>query len=136
VRLSARGRLAIESVWLPSALLPGEGVAWEGIASDRARVTLTLDGEAIPLTLTVGDDGRLRAVTMLRHGDHGVESWRPLPYGVEVDEETTFGGYTIPTRLRGGWRYGSERYDPAGAAILRVLDAEFAAPPVVLSSHA
>ena len=34
-----------------------------------------------------------------------------------------FDGYTIPTRVRGGWWYGTERYDPAGASLLRVLDA-------------
>jgi hypothetical protein len=122
---SARGRLAIEAIWLPSALLPGRGVAWEGISNDRARVTLTIDGEEIPLTLTVGEAGGLREVTMLRHGDVGVERWQPIPYGVEVEEEATFGGYTIPTRLWGGWWYGTERYDPAGASILGVLGASF-----------
>lgn len=123
VSRSARGRLAIEVIWLPSALLPGEGVAWEEVSADKARVTLTIDGEAIPLTLTVGSDGGLREVTMRRYGDVGVDSWRPIPYGVEVEAEATFDGYTIPTRLRGGWWYGSERYDPAGASLLSVLDA-------------
>ena len=60
---------------------------------------------------------------MLRHGNVGVDSWQPIPYGVEVLADATFGGYTIPTRLRGGWWYGTERYDPAGASLLRVLDA-------------
>lgn len=122
---SARGRLAIESVWLPSALLPGPGVVWEGLSAERARVALTVDGEAIPLTLTVGEDGGLREVVMRRHGDYGVDSWQALPYGVAVGSEATFGGYTVPTRLRGGWWYGSDRYDPAAAADLRVLDARY-----------
>jgi hypothetical protein len=122
---SARGRLAIEAIWLPSALLPGREVSWEGISNDRARVTLTLDGEEMPLTLTVDEGGSLREVTTLRHGDVGVDRWQLIPYGVEVEEEATFEGYTIPTRLRGGWWFGTERYDPAGADILRVLGASF-----------
>jgi hypothetical protein len=125
VSRSARGRLAIEAIWLPSALLPGHGVSWEGISDDRARVTLTIDGEEIPLTLTVDEAGGLREATMLRHGDLGVDRWQPIPYGVEVEAEATFQGYTIPTRLRGGWWYGTDRYDPAGASVLRVLGASF-----------
>lgn len=122
---SARGRLAIEAVWLPSALLPGRHVVWEGLSEDRARATLTIDGEAIPLTLVVGQDGALREITMMRHGNVGVASWQPIPYGVESEAEATFGGFTIPIRLRGGWWYGDERYDPASAAEFRVLTASF-----------
>ena len=125
VSRSARGRLAIEAIWLPTALLPTEGVSWQGLPDGRCRVVLTIDGETLALSLAVDGDGGLREVTMERHGDVGVDSWRPIPYGVEVESEAAFGGYTIPTRLRGGWWYGTERYDPDAAARLRVTGASF-----------
>ena len=62
---------------------------------------------------------------MERHGDVGVEWWGPIPYGFAVEEERTFEGYTIPTRVRGGWWYGTERYDVADASLFRVVDARF-----------
>jgi hypothetical protein len=125
VTRSARGRLAGEAIWFPPALLPARGASWAALDAERARVTLTIDGEALTLTLRVADDGRLREMTMLRHGDVGVDSWRALPYGVEVLEEASFGGYTIPTRARGGWWYGSERASAAGASEFKVVAADF-----------
>ena len=56
VTRSSQGRLAGESVWLPSALLPGLGASWEAVDDTHARVTLTIDGEAIPLTLQIERD--------------------------------------------------------------------------------
>jgi hypothetical protein len=125
VTRSARHRLAIESIWLPSSLLPAENVIWEPIDDSRARVVVTIDGEPIPLTLTVDNDGRLLEVTMLRHGDIGVPAWQAIPYGVRVEAETLFGGYAIPTRVRGGWWYGTERGTAHDASLFTVTNARF-----------
>lgn len=125
VTRSARHRLAIESVWLPSSLLPAENVVWEAVDTARARVVVTIDGEPVPLTLTVDDAGRLQEVTMLRHGDVGVPTWRPIPYGVRVEAEASFGGYTVPIRMRGGWWYGTERSTAADASVFAVRAARF-----------
>lgn len=125
VARSSRGRLVAEAVWCPTTLV-GPGVSWEAVDADRARFTLSVDGEAIPVTLHVGPDGALRDVTLERWGDVGVSSFRPLPYGFAVEEEATFEGVTIPTRLRGGWGYGTDRFDPASAATFIVRSATFA----------
>ncbi len=122
---SARGRLIGEAVWCPTALV-GRGVTWEAVDDDRARFTLTVDGEPIAVTLRVGPDGALREVTLDRWGDVGVPRCRPIPYGFRVGEERTFEGVTIPTRIRGGWWYGTDRFDPASAATFTVKNAEFA----------
>ena len=111
VARSARGRLAGETIWNPAALLPGPGVAWEAVDERTARVTLPIDGEPIPLTLTVESDGRLRSAVLPRWGDQTEDRHHALiPFGVEVLEECTFDGYTIPARLGGGWWYDTERY--------------------------
>lgn len=125
VTRSACHRLAIESIWLPSSLLPREGIRWDAVDQTHARVAMTIDGEAVPLTLGVDPSGGLREVTMLRHGDVGVPAWQPISYGTRVEAEASFGGYTIPTRLRGGWWYGTERYAPDDARVFRVRSARF-----------
>jgi len=129
VARSSRGRLVAEAVWCPTALI-GPDVTWEAVDADRARFTLSVDGEAIPVAVHIGPDGALRAVTLERWGDVGVSSFRPLPYGFAVEEEAAFEGVTIPVRLRGGWGYGTPRYDPVTAATFIVRAAVFAARPI------
>lgn len=125
VSRSARHRLAAESLWVPSALLPGPGVEWEPIDEDRARVVLTVDGEEIPLTYTVGPDGALQSFRMQRYGDVGDEPWELIPYGFEVVSEGSFDGYTIPTKVRGGWWFGDGSYEPEDHPEFEILSATF-----------
>jgi len=40
-------------------------------------------------------------------------SFRYIPYGASLGEERTFGGYTIPSKIKVGWWYGTERYNEA-----------------------
>jgi hypothetical protein len=125
VTRSSRHRLAAESVWLPATLLPAAGAQWTAVDDERATVSLSIDGEEIPITLRVDEQGQLREVTMMRHGNEGRADWGPTPYGFAVEDEATFAGYTIPSRLRGGWWFGSERYDEANASAFEVHDAQF-----------
>lgn len=124
VSRSSRGRLAGETIWTPAALLPGPGVRWTALDDTHAVVTLTVDGETIPLTLAIAADGALRSITMQRYGD--VDGpWQPLPYGFAVEAERTFGGFTIPAVVVGGWHFGTDRFDPAAASRFEILDADY-----------
>lgn len=125
VNRSSRDRLAGESIWLPSALLPHAGARWEAVDETHARVEITIDGEAIPLTLHIDEAGHLREVTMMRYGDVGVDTWQPISYGFAVEEERTFEGYTIPSVIQGGWWYGTDRYDPQTASRFHIREASF-----------
>jgi hypothetical protein len=122
---STRGRLAAESAWIPSLHLPVLGASWEPIDETAARVSITVDGEPFFITLKVDEDGRLLELTMLRHGDVGVPSFRPIPYGFAVESEATFQGYTVASRLTGGWWYGTDRYDPANASSFALRDIRY-----------
>ena len=124
VSRAAAGRLLAESVLVPPALLPGTGASWHEGDGSRLRIDLTAGQETTALTLALDDDGRVREVVIQRWGnqtDGGEYAY--VPFGVGVDEEATFGGYTIPSRLRAGWWYGTDRYAEFFRA--RIKDAVF-----------
>ena len=72
--------------------------------------------------MTVNGTGRLQAVELDRWGnpDHG--PFRLTRFGGFVDEESTFGGYTIPSRLRIGWHFGSDRFARDGELFRVTID--------------
>jgi hypothetical protein len=108
---SAMARLVIEGVTLLSSFLPGPNVEISGIDDSRFTVTTHLHGEATPITITVDADGRPTEVTMLRWGNLTPDgSYQAIPYGMKITGERTFGGYTIPSQVAGGWWYGTQQY--------------------------
>ena len=111
---SAIGRLVGEYMWLPSAWLPQAGAVVEPVDDERFAATANVDGERTRVVLRVGDDGRLTEGTFQRYGNITEDKhYQYIPFGGPDDEEGTFGGYTIPTSIRAGWWYGTERYQEA-----------------------
>jgi hypothetical protein len=106
-----RERALIELFWLPSAYVEA-GVQWQEIDGERCGVRVSLDGGDLALVLRVDPQGRLREITTERWGSVGTENrqFRTIPFGFVVDREERCDGYAIPTELRGGWWYGTERY--------------------------
>ncbi len=127
VTRASQGRLVGEAVWCPTALVHPD-VTWEAVADDRAQFTVAVDGDPVTVTLHLADDGVLREVTLDRWGSPDGQAARFHPYGFRVDAEGTFGGVTIPTRLTGGWGYGTDGYDPSVAASFTVRRAEWVLP--------
>jgi hypothetical protein len=111
VSRAALGRMACETIWLPSSLLPQRGVKWEALDDESARATMKISEETITLTLFVESDGRLREVRILRWGDQTEDGgFGYVPFGGRIQEERDFGGYTIPSKVSVGWRIGTDRY--------------------------
>lgn len=108
VSRSAAGRMAIESIFLPSSLLPRAGTSWAPVDDATARATIG-DGRHT-VDFTVRESGQLARATMLRWGNENpARAYREEAFGTfTVGEEKTFSGYTIPTRLSVGWRPGSD----------------------------
>jgi hypothetical protein len=126
VAASSRGRVAAESFWAPTTLLPQAGARWSAVDDERATVCVSIDGQEESVTFAVDDDGALRELTMMRWGDAQVEEHQRIPYGFSVLEERCFEGVTIASRLRGGWWFGTDRYRPDEASTFEVLRARYA----------
>lgn len=108
VSRSAAGRVAGESVLLPSLLLPQRGARWAPLDHLRARVTRWVDGEEITLTLTIDAQGHLTHVTFMRwRDDAGAGEPGPVRFDVLFEGELVRGGYRIPASMRAGWRLGA-----------------------------
>ncbi|WP_414624717.1 DUF6920 family protein [Calothrix sp. CCY 0018] len=108
---SGIGRFAGESFWLPSALLPQNGVNWRVIDDNNIEASMKIDGEPITLTFTIDSNGKLLKMFVLRWGDQTEDgSHTYIPFGGEVLEEKTFAGFTIPSRISAGWWFGTDKY--------------------------
>jgi hypothetical protein len=123
---SAVGRLAAECVWLPSALLL-HGDEWARRGTERFGVTLPAAERRIDLTVALASSGALRSVALQRWGELDDEDgFGYRPFGGIAEEEQTWEGYTIPSRLRVGWGFDGERFAPDGEFFrCRIEGAEF-----------
>lgn len=117
---SAAGRWMAESILLPSMLLPELGARWDG-----DDVTLRRCGETTTLSLALDERGGLQGFRTLRWGNPSGASFDFVPFGGVVEEERTFGGITIPTRLRVGWHAGTSRWSEGEFFRMTVEDARF-----------
>lgn len=108
---SARGRLAIETVWVPSCLLPQRGARWEAVDDQSAKVIRVINGEEFQLTLSFDAEGRLLHAVIPRWGDVREKGrFEFIPFGSQSHQERTFAGYTIPSNLGAGWWFGEDHY--------------------------
>lgn len=113
VTRSASGRVAAESIWLPSFLCDAS-VWWRAGEAGVAHARFAVDGHAAELALRL-DQGRVRSIAMSRWGNPDGQAFHEASFGAFVDQEATFGGYTIPARLRVGWYVDdSARFDAEG----------------------
>jgi hypothetical protein len=97
---SSIGRLQSESVCLPSVFC----------------------GERAELDFTIDRTGRLKTFKLPRWGNPDGTEFRYVDFGGILEEEGTFCGYTIPTRLRIGWYFGSERFESEGEFFRATID--------------
>jgi hypothetical protein len=114
---SAIGRLQSESVCLPSVFC-GDHVSW--ISTDSSHLDSSLhssfvvQGERAELDFTIDQTGRLKTFKLPRWGNPDGAEFRYVDFGGILEEDGTFCGYTIPTRLRVGWYFGTERFESEG----------------------
>lgn len=122
---SAAGRVAAETTWLPSVLC-GEGVTWVQLGPSRARAAFAVSGEQVEVEIATDGAGRVEGLKLQRWGNPEGAAFHLVSFGGLAAGEATFDGYTIPTRLRVGWYFGTPRFESAGEFFRCTIDrAEF-----------
>jgi hypothetical protein len=122
---SGIGRLQSESVWLPSVFC-GDGVSWTSTESSdldsNLHSSFVVQGEKAEGDFTIDRTGRLKTAKLPRWGNPDGAEFRYVDFGGIFEEEGTFCGYTIPTRLRIGWYFGSDRFESEGEFFRATID--------------
>lgn len=118
---SAIGRFEIESMWLPS-MLCGRDFAWNTVDSSRVVVKFTRQDEPAEIRLNIDKDARVQSVKMRRWCNPDGRGFRYEDFGAIVEQEAAFGGFTIPSRLRSGWYFGTDRFESEGEFIRVTID--------------
>ncbi len=118
---SAAGRFHIESVLLPSVFCRGD-VTWGSADTSHLQASFIAQGEPAKLDLTLDQLGRPQTAQLPRWGNPEGAAHHYVDFGAIIEAEGTFSGYTIPTRLRVGWYFGSDRFEPEGEFFRATID--------------
>jgi hypothetical protein len=118
---SSAGRVNIESIWLPSVLLHDK-ISWTAVDDSHFHARFTAHGETAEIDYVTGEEGGLQSVTMPRWGNPGGGEFQLANFGGFVEQEAAFAGYTIPSRMRAGWHFGAERFEPEGEFFRVTID--------------
>ena len=126
VSRSLAGRAALESVFVPTTLLPQRGATWTAVDADRAEVALGDAGAATSVVITVAPDGRLASATCERWGnDTADRAWTKQAFTIDVDltaPELRVSGIAVPGKFAAAWGRGDQRHEFLRAT---VVGAEF-----------
>jgi hypothetical protein len=105
---SASFRSAVEGIWAPASLLPHNGVRWEQIGPDRARLHFDRAAPPIILEISLSPAGAVREIVGQRWSNANPDkAFRLQPFGGTIEAERRFGGYTIPSRISAGNHFGT-----------------------------
>ena len=95
-------RQLAEMVWLPTALLPSEGVTWTAIDERTARATLADDGIRASLDFHFGDLGQIVGFSGERHRDVGGQLVL-TPWRGRFRDYARAGGLMVPMAAEVEW---------------------------------
>jgi len=116
---SAVGRMEAESLWLPTMLMRGD-VRWT--AGDERHAIATFRDSHNSIDFGVDNEGRLTSVSLQRWGNPDGKAFRLIDFGGRIEAERTFDGYTIPSRVRVGWYFGTPRFETEGEFFRATID--------------
>ncbi len=104
LRAGALQRYLAEAVWLPTALLPGEGVSWSPIDGSHARATLTDGTVTVSLDFEWGPGAEIVAVsTPGRSRASAKGRYDLLPWGGRYSRYDERGGMRVPLESEVYW---------------------------------
>ena len=118
---SVIGRVQVESIWLPSVLCHPE-VIWTEPDRSHPHAHFTMLGRAAELDLAIEENGRATTASLPRWGNPEGAAFHDVNFGGVLETEGTFEGYTIPTRIRAGWYFGTDRFETDGEFFRATID--------------
>jgi hypothetical protein len=118
---SAAGRVNIESIWLPSVLCHN-AISWTASDDSHLHAHFTAHDEHADIDYLIDDASALRSVNMPRWGNPEGGDFHFAKSGGFVEQSAPFGAYTIPSRMRVGWHFGTERFEPEGEFFRVTID--------------
>jgi hypothetical protein len=80
-----------------------------GPDADSTLATWHIDDHVKTLQLGVAADGALREISMSRWGNPGGAPHGRHPFGIVVEDQTTFDGIRLPSEVRAFWEWGTDR---------------------------
>jgi hypothetical protein len=96
-------RYLAEATWLPTALLPSEGVQWTGVDDSTARASLTDGDHTVSMEVYFGAGGEIARVAAMRGRDvNGKTELTPWE-GHFSDTLRTVDGMKIPVSGEVSW---------------------------------
>lgn len=96
-------RYLAEAVWMPTALLPSQGVRWTPLDDTSARATLTAGGTTVSLDFFFGADGLVERIYTPARGRDVKGTSVPTPWEGRWFEYGERGGVRVPTRGEVAW---------------------------------
>lgn len=106
---------------MPS-VLSSSAVSWTGSDRSHTHARFTAHNETAEIDYVIDNKGRLQSINMPRWGNSEGSTFRYANFGGFVEREGTFGGYTIPTSVRAGWHFGTDKFESSGEFFRVVLD--------------
>jgi hypothetical protein len=110
---SASGRLQGEFVWLPSVFTRPE-VEWAAPDKELITAKIAVAGNIESMTILLDENGSPKELSLPRWGNPDGGAFSSHTFGAVFEEEQSFGGFTIPTKLQVGWHFGSDRFETEG----------------------
>ena len=126
VRRSAAGRFNIEAMMLPTVWL-GADVRFKDSDPKQAQAFVHAHGESSRIDIAIDPGGAPRSFSASRWGNPAGSAFHYEDFGGLIEEERTWSGVTIPSKLRLGWFWGTPRFEEKGGEFFRVTidEAEF-----------
>jgi len=118
---SAAGRLQLESMWLPAVLLDPYVEWMAGDDDTHTELVVHAHGEESHIDLEIDDRGRPLHGVIGRWGNPEGGEFHDAAFGSIVEDEGTFDGITVPTKIRAGWFFGTDRFERPGGEFFRAV---------------
>lgn len=118
-------RFFAEAAWLPTALLPSQGVRWEPVDEHSARATLSDGAVSVTLTFGFAADGSMERVRAEARGRTVAGRTVPTPWEGRWSNVQAQGGMRVPMTGEVAWLTPEGR-QPYWRGTIRSVSYEFA----------